>query len=418
MKSCPQLSLRAGELWFEEVSLKAVAEQHGTPAYVYSRRTIVENYRAYRDAFATCEHLICYAVKANPNLAILQLLAREGAGFDIVSEGELRRVLAAGGDPGKVIFSGVGKRESEIAFALSQGIACFNVESEAELERIDAVAQRLGRRAPIALRVNPDVDAKTHPYIATGLKENKFGVAYADAERLYRFAAGRPTLEIRGIECHIGSMITELAPYQDAIARLLDLVDRLAQAGIALEHIDVGGGRAIVYRDEEVAPIERFAEMIRRQLGQRRLRLLLEPGRSIVGNAGLLLTRIELLKPGPSRNFAVVDAAMNDLIRPTLYGAYHAVVEVAPRAAPSLTYDIVGPVCESGDWLARDRPLSAQAGDLLAILGAGAYGMTMASNYNSRLRPCELLVDGEKVHVIRERERFEELIAGERLIEG
>lgn len=411
----PAFQLRDGVLHAEAVDLRAIAEQFGTPTYVYSRSAIETNYRAYRDAFARVRPLICYAVKANSNLAILALLASAGAGFDIVSGGELLRVIAAGGDPGRVIFSGVGKREDEIELALSHGILCFNVESEPELDRINTIALRLGQRAPITFRINPDVDPKTHPYISTGLKSNKFGVAWHDAERLYRRAAAMPGIRVRGIECHIGSQITELAPYADAMARLLDLVDRLEAAGIALEHIDVGGGRGISYNGESLVPMWEFADALITQLGSRPHRLLLEPGRSIVGDAGLLLTRVEYVKRGETKNFAIVDAAMNDLIRPTLYGAHHGVLPVVPLEGEALDCDVVGPVCESGDWLARERSLVVAEGDLLAILDAGAYAMTMASNYNTRTRPAEVLVDGDRVHLIRERERFEDLIANERV---
>jgi diaminopimelate decarboxylase len=411
----PAFTLRDGILHAEAVDLRTVAERHGTPTYVYSRRAIQTNFRAYRDAFARIEPLICYAVKANSNLSILALLAAEGAGFDIVSGGELLRVIAAGGDPRRVIFSGVGKRTDEIELALTHGILCFNVESEPELERINAIALRRGQRAPITFRINPDVDPKTHPYISTGLKSNKFGVAWHDAERLYRRAAALPGIHVRGIECHIGSQITELAPYADAMARLLDLVNRLEAAGIVLEHIDIGGGRGIAYNGESLVPMSEFADALIAQLGAHPHRLLLEPGRSIVGDAGLLLTRVEYVKRGETKNFAIVDAAMNDLIRPTLYGAHHGVLPVVPREGEALECDVVGPVCESGDWLARERSLVVAEGDLLAILDAGAYAMTMASNYNTRTRPAEVLVDGDRVRLIRERERFEDLVAHERI---
>ncbi|MFN3628891.1 MAG: diaminopimelate decarboxylase [Casimicrobiaceae bacterium] len=412
----PAFNLRDGVLHAEAVDLREVAAQFGTPAYVYSKRAIETNYRAYRDAFARIQPLVCYAVKANSNLSILALLAREGAGFDIVSGGELLRVLAAGGDPSRVIFSGVGKREDEIELALAHGIACFNVESEPELDRINTVALRRGQHAPISFRINPDVDPKTHPYISTGLKSNKFGVAWHDAERLYRRAAAMPGIRIRGIECHIGSQITELSPYVDAMERLLDLVDRLKAADIHLEHIDIGGGRGISYNGESLAPMSVFADALIGLLGARPHRLLLEPGRSIAGDAGLLLTRVEFIKRGETKNFAIVDAAMNDLIRPTLYGAHHRVLPVVPREGEAVVCDVVGPVCESGDWLARERSLVLAEGDLLAILDAGAYAMTMASNYNTRMRPAEVLVDGDCVHLIRERERFEDLIAHERIV--
>ncbi len=411
-----QLARKDGQLFYEGVSLEAIAQKFGTPTFVYSRAAIVANYQAYRDAFSELSPLICYAVKANSSLSVLSLLAEMGAGFDIVSMGELQRVIAAGGDPGKVIFSGVAKRAEEIEFALRQGIYCFNIESESELHRVNAVASEVGTRARITFRINPDVDPKTHPYISTGLKSNKFGVAHSEALRLYRLAADMPGIQIHGIECHIGSQITELSPFVDALRRLLTLVDQLADRGIEIEHIDIGGGRGIVYADEKLVPMSVFAEAVKRELGERGLQLLLEPGRSIVGDAGLLLTRVEFLKPGETKNFAIVDAGMNDLIRPTLYDAFHAVVAVAERERGARVYDVVGPVCESGDWLAKERELAVLEGDALAILCVGAYGMAMASNYNSRNRPAEVLVDGEAMHLIRERERFEDQIARERIV--
>ncbi len=414
----PHLSYRQDRLFLEEAALDQLAREFGTPAYVYSKAALLDNYRSYLEAFAASKPLICYAVKANSSLAILALLARAGAGFDIVSGGELQRVLAAGGDPHKVIFSGVGKRIDEIDLALAHGIYSFNIESEAELYRVSERAQATGQRARISLRVNPDVDARTHPYIATGLRSNKFGIAHSDALRLYQVAAGLPGLDIHGIECHIGSQITALSPFVDALRRLLELVDELAAFGIELEHIDIGGGRGIDYGQDQVVPMASFAAAIEGELRGRRQQLLLEPGRSIVGNAGLLLTRVEYLKPGETKNFAIVDAAMNDLIRPTLYDAHHPVAPVLRRSGAALTYDIVGPVCESGDWLARERALVLAADDLLAVLCAGAYGMTMASNYNTRGRPCELLIDGTHVHLIRERETFEDQIRRERVLDS
>lgn len=413
----PHLSRAADdELCCEQVRLSDIARRFGTPAYVYSRAAIVDNFRAYQRAFAASKPLICYAVKANSTLSVLALLAAEGAGFDIVSAGELQRVIAAGGDAGKVIFSGVGKRHDEIALALSHNIFCFNIESEAELYRVNEVAQAHGKRARITFRINPDVDAKTHPYISTGLKSNKFGVAHADALRLYTVAASMPGIEVHGIECHIGSQITELSPYVDALKRLLSLVDDLSARGIHLQHLDIGGGRAISYGTETLTPMTEFAQAVEREIAGRHLDLLIEPGRSIVGDAGLLLTRVEYLKPGETKNFAVVDAAMNDLIRPTLYDAFHPLEPVRSRAGEAALYDIVGPVCESGDWLAKARQLVLAEGDLLAVLCAGAYGMTMASNYNTRARPCEVLVDRDAAHLVRERERFEDLIAHERIV--
>jgi diaminopimelate decarboxylase len=412
----PHLKRHNDELLYEGVSLTAVAEQFGTPAYVYSRAAIVDNFREYKNAFSDLKPLLCYAVKANSTLSILAVLASEGSGFDIVSMGELKRVIAAGGDPGKVIFSGVGKRADEIAYALSQNVHCFNIESEAELHRVNAVATALNMRAKITFRINPDVDPKTHPYISTGLKSNKFGVAHGDAVRLYTLAATMRGIDVRGIECHIGSQITELSPFVDALRRLLSLVDQLAEAGIEIEHLDIGGGRGIVYDNETLVSMPDFADAVRRELHGRNLQLLLEPGRSIVGNAGLLLTRVEFLKPGETKNFAIVDAAMNDLLRPTLYDAFHPVTAVVERARATTLYDVVGPVCESGDWLAKARALALEPGDLLAILCAGAYGMVMSSNYNSRARPCEVMVDNNEAHLVRERERFEDLIAHERIV--
>jgi diaminopimelate decarboxylase len=409
-------SSATSELVYENVPLIEIARQFGTPTYVYSRAAIVENFRAYKSAFAASKPLFCYSVKANSTLSVLALLASEGAGFDIVSGGELQRVIAAGGDASKIIFSGVAKKRDEIELALAHNIQCFNVESEAELYRVNEIAIAQGKRARITFRINPDVDAKTHPYISTGLKSNKFGVAHLDAVRLYTLAAAMKGIEVHGIECHIGSQITELSPYIDALKRLLSLVDDLSACGIQLHHIDIGGGRAIVYDDESLGSMTEFAHAVEREIAGHHLDLLLEPGRSIVGDAGLLLTRVEFLKPGETKNFALVDAAMNDLLRPTLYDAYHPVAAVLQRDGASTVYDVVGPVCESGDWLAKERALVLEQGDLLAILCAGAYGMSMASNYNTRSRPCEVLVDGDDAHLIRERERFEDLIAHERII--
>jgi diaminopimelate decarboxylase len=403
----------------EEVPLDSIAERYGTPSYVYSRATIEEAYREFMDALGGRAGLVCYSVKANSNLSILRLLARLGAGFDIVSGGELARVLAAGGAPGKTLFSGVGKTEAEIELALSNGIACLNVESEAELERIAGISRRLGRRAPIALRVNPDIDARTHPYISTGLRENKFGIAHAEAERLYLKAARMPELELVGIGCHIGSLLTDPTPFVAAAQKLVALVDRLETAGLRLRHIDVGGGIGIRYKDETPQPIAAFVRGAIEALGPRRQTLIFDPGRSIVGNAGVLLTRVEYVKPGAARNFLVVDAAMNDLIRAPLYDAWHEVRPVREReaAAPSAVYDIVGPICESADFLARERRLAAAPGDLLAILAAGAYGMSMSSNYNSRPRAAEVLVEGAAARLVRRRESVDELFRAEQLPE-
>jgi diaminopimelate decarboxylase len=405
-----------GRLHLEDVALDTLAERFGTPLYAYSRRALESAYQAYADAFAETPHLICYAVKANSSLAILNLFARLGAGFDIVSGGELARVQAAGGDPGKVVFSGVGKTADEMRAALDAGILCFNVESESELHRLDRVAGELGKVAPVSFRVNPDVDPKTHPYISTGLKENKFGVPIADAAALYRLAAGLPNLKITGIDCHIGSQLTDLSPLADAADRVLALVDALAAEGITLHHIDLGGGVGIRYRDETPPDLVAYGRVLARKFAGRREKLLLEPGRSLVGNAGLLLTRVEYLKPGADKNFAIVDAAMNDLMRPALYEAYHEIVAIDERAAPARRYDIVGPICETGDFLGFARDLAIEEGDLLALLSAGAYGMSMASNYNSRPRAAEVLVDKNEIHLIRERETQEGMMAGERLV--
>jgi diaminopimelate decarboxylase len=409
-------SYHHGVLCAERVPLDDIARRFGTPCYVYSRAAIEAAYREYTAATAGRRVDICYSVKANSNLAILAMLARLGAGFDIVSAGELARVLAAGGDPRRTLFSGVGKSAAEIEFALAKGIGCINVESEAELERVDAVARRAGRRAPIALRVNPDIDAKTHPYISTGLRETKFGVAYADAQRLYARAAGLAGLQVVGIGFHIGSLLLDAAPFVAAVERIVALVDRLERAGIGLRHIDVGGGIGIRYNDERPQSISAFVEGALRALGERPQSIVFDPGRSIVGNAGVLLTRVEYVKPGTARNFLVVDAAMNDLIRPPLYGAWHDVrpVAEAESGAAAAVYDIVGPVCESADFLAKDRRLAAREGDLLAIMSAGAYGMAMSSNYNTRPRAAEVLVEGEASQLVRRRESVEELFALER----
>ncbi len=405
-----------GALHVEGVSLETLAARFGTPLYVYSRAALEAAWQAYAEAFAATPHLVCYAVKANSSLAILNLFARLGSGFDIVSGGELARVLAAGGDPGKVVFSCVGKTVTEMRAALTAGILCFNVESESELHRLDRVAGEMGKRAPVSFRVNPDVDPKTHPYISTGLKENKFGVAIADAARLYRLAASLPNLPIAGVDCHIGSQLTDLSPLADAADRVLALVDTLASEGIVLHHIDLGGGVGIRYRDETPPDLAAYGRVLAQKFAGRREKLLLEPGRSLVGNAGLLLARVEVLKHGEDRNFAIVDAAMNDLMRPALYEAWHDIVAVRPRETPARRYDIVGPICETGDFLGFARDLAIDEGDLLALLSAGAYGMSMASNYNSRPRAAEVLVDKNEFHLIRERETMTSLIAGERLV--
>ncbi|MDP3858751.1 MAG: diaminopimelate decarboxylase [Stagnimonas sp.] len=412
-------TLRDGALYAEALPVAALADRYGTPLYVYSRATLERHYRAFDQALASVPHCVHYAVKANSNLAVLNVLARLGAGFDIVSGGELARVLRAGGDPKKIVFSGVGKTAAEMQQALAAGVGCFNVESESELRRLSTVAARRGERARIALRVNPDVDAKTHPYISTGLKANKFGIGLAEAERLYQEAARLPGIAIAGIASHIGSQLLDDAPLLDALDRMLALVDRLAATGIELSHIDVGGGLGVRYRDEQtVEPAEWAARLLPRLAG-RALEVHCEPGRAIAANAGLLVTRVEVLKTGEEKNFCIVDAAMNDLIRPTLYQAWMDIVPVQPRSdEAALIYDVVGPVCETGDWLGKERLLAVREGDLLAVRTAGAYGFTMASNYNSRGRAAEVMVDAGRALLVRERESFEDLVRGESVPEA
>lgn len=401
----------------ESVPLSRVAETVGTPCYVYSRAAIEQQWWAFAAAFGDHAHLICYAVKANSNIAVLNLLARLGSGFDVVSLGELERVLAAGGDAARVVFSGVGKKENEITRALEVGIRCFNVESEAELERINQLAGEQGTTAPVSLRVNPDIDAGTHPYISTGLKENKFGIPIASATDVYAHAAKLEHIAVRGVDCHIGSQLTELSPFTEALSLILRLVDSLADKGIELEHIDIGGGLGICYANETPPTPADYAEAILDVLGDRRHEIIIEPGRAIVGNAGILLTRVEYLKHADDHNFAIVDAAMNDLMRPSLYGAWQAIDPIAPRPAPmAQMYDIVGPVCETGDFLGKQRLLALQQGDLLAVRSAGAYGFSMSSNYNSRPRAAEIMVDGDQLHIIRERETVSDLFASEQLL--
>ncbi|WP_132979119.1 diaminopimelate decarboxylase [Pigmentiphaga sp. D-2] len=411
----PHFAYRDGVLHAEGVSVARLADQLGTPLYVYSRAALHAAYDAYRRGIGSRDVLVCYGMKANSNLAVLREFARMGAGFDIVSAGELQRVLAVGGDPAKVVFSGVGKQAAEMRLALEAGVKCFNVESVPELHRLSGVAQAMGKRAPVSLRVNPDVDPKTHPYISTGLKENKFGIAIDDAPAAYRTAASLPGIEVVGVDCHIGSQITETAPFLDALDKLLDLLDKLAADGIRVEHLDLGGGLGIRYADETaLAPADLLSRVFERidARGYGSRQIVLEPGRSLVGNAGLLVTRVEYLKPTEAKNFLIVDAAMNDLIRPTLYEAYHGVLAVAPRADEATgRYDVVGPVCESGDWLAKDRDLAVREGDYLAVESAGAYGMVMASNYNTRPRAAEVMVDGDHYHVVRARETVEQLLA-------
>ena len=404
---------RRGELYVEDVPLARIAAEVGTPSYVYSRAALTDAYARFSAAFAGRDHLVCYAVKANSTLAILDLFARLGSGFDIVSGGELARVIAAGGDPQKVVFSGVGKSEAEIRQALKARILCFNVESESELLRIDRIAGELEVRAPISLRVNPDVDAGTHPYIATGLKQNKFGIPYSQAAALYCRAAQLENVRLTGIDCHIGSQLTEIAPMAEAFGKIADLVASLQRTGIELEHVDLGGGIGIRYQDERPPPIEAYANAVKSAFPGSAHKLLFEPGRLLSGEAGVLLTRVEYLKAGEERNFAIVDAAMNDLLRPALYEAWHDVLPIREGGA-ARSYDVVGPVCETGDFIARARQLAVAEGDLLAIMSAGAYGMSMASNYNTRPRAAEVMVDGGTLHVIREREEISDLIARER----
>ncbi len=401
---------RNGVLCADDLALDRIAERFGTPCFVYSAASIASSYTQFQTVLQGRAARICYSVKANANLAVLALLAKLGAGFDIVSGGELARVLAAGGSARDTLFSGVGKSEAEIRFALEKGIGCINVESEAELERIQAVAEALALRAPVALRVNPDIDAKTHPYISTGLRQTKFGIAHADAERLYRKAAAMANVELVGIGCHIGSLLLDSAPFVAAAERLLALLDRVEAAGIRLRHVDVGGGIGIRYKDESPQPPEVFVRGVLGALGERPHTLIFDPGRAIVGNAGVLLTRVEYVKP----RFLVVDAAMNDLIRPALYGAWHEVQPVRESASPAAVYDIVGPVCESADFLAKERRLAAGAGDLLAVMSCGAYAMTMSSNYNTRPRAPEVLVSEGQALLVRRRESVEELFALER----
>ena len=407
----PFLERAAGKLTLESVPLESIAERFGTPCYVYSRAAIEQAFREFDEGLGGADHLVCYAVKANSNLAVLEILARLGAGFDIVSGGELERVLAAGGSADRVLFSGVGKSAAEIQAALAAGIHCFNVESEPELARLDALARAAGKVAPVSLRINPDVDARTHPYISTGLAGNKFGIPHGRALEVYRRAAAAANLRVVGIDCHIGSQILEASPLDEALERVLDLVAALAREGIALSHVDLGGGFGIRYRDEDPLDIRDYCARLARRMAGRPERLLLEPGRAIVGNAGILLTRVEYLKRDKAKRFAVVDASMSELIRPALYGSWHDIVPVTERPGPKEEFDVVGPVCESTDVLGVDRRLAVEEGDLLAILSAGAYAMVMSSNYNTRPRPCEVVVDGASAFEARRRERVGELFA-------
>lgn len=415
----PFFHFEQGQLHVESLPLSELAKQYGTPLYVYSRAAIGKAWQSYVNAIGANRVLVCYGMKANSNLSILQEFARLGSGFDIVSGGELARVLKAGGDPAKVVFSGVGKQAWEMEQALLAGVKCFNVESIPELIRLSEVATRMGRQAPVSLRVNPDVDAQTHPYISTGLKENKFGIAIETALDAYALAKSLPAIRIVGVDCHIGSQITEVSPYLDALDKLIDLIEKLAQTGIELAHLDLGGGLGIRYDDETpLDPADLLAEVFKRlsEHGLSHLELVLEPGRSLIGNAGVLLTQIQYLKPTPDRSFAIVDAGMNDLMRPALYEAWHGVLPLTwPATAPTQEWDVVGPVCESADWLAKGRKLGIEQADLLAIESAGAYGFVMAGQYNSRTRPAEILVDGDQHYVIRDRETFDDLIRGEHL---
>ena len=405
-----------GQLFAEDVSLLEIAKQYNTPCYVYSNNAIQSRYLEFDSAFTSGQHLLCYAVKANSNISILNTLAKLGSGFDIVSIGELFRVLEAGGDPMKVVFSGVGKREDEMRFALEKNIKCFNVESESELLKLNKVAENMGMLAPVSLRVNPDVDAKTHPYIATGLKENKFGIAFESAKVIYEQAANMSNISLIGIGCHIGSQISSLTPFQDALQRLLDLIDELKQLGIELQHVDIGGGLGITYQNEIPPTPTEYVNAVTSITQKRDLEVIIEPGRSIVGNAGILLTKVEYLNITPFRNFAVIDAAMNDLIRPSLYDSWHEIKCVMQNSnIKENIYDVVGPICETGDFIGKNRSLSLSEGDLLAIFSAGAYGFSMSSNYNSRPRAAEILVDGVKVHEVRRREKLEDLFGGELL---
>lgn len=408
---------QSGELFAESVSLRAVAEQYGTPCYVYSRAYLEQRFSEYSDALHGQDHLVCYAVKANSNIAVLNVLARLGAGFDIVSVGELERVLAAGGPAERVVFSGVGKTAAEMRRALEVGIYCFNVESEAELERLNAVAAEMGVVAPVSIRVNPDVDAKTHPYISTGLRDNKFGIDIARAPEVYAHAASLSNLAVKGVDCHIGSQLTDTSPFLDALDRVLMLVDTLAEQGIDIAHLDLGGGLGVRYRDEQPPSTGDYIAAIRERLGERQVKLMFEPGRSITANAGVLLTQVEFLKLNPHKNFAIVDAAMNDMLRPALYQAWMDLLPVVPRSnGEARHYDVVGPVCETGDFIAKDRELRIESGDLLALASSGAYGFTMSSNYNSRGRAAEVMVDGDQHHLIRARETVADLMRGEAVL--
>lgn len=406
-----------GQLWAENVNLTQLADQFGTPLYVYSRATLERHWKAFDSAAGDHPHLVCYAVKANSNLGVLNTLARLGSGFDIVSGGELERVIAAGGEPSKIVFSGVGKTEAEMKRALSLKIKCFNVESEPELLRLNKVAGEMGVKAPISLRINPDVDAQTHPYISTGLRDNKFGIAFDRAPEVYQFASTLENLTIHGIDCHIGSQLTNIAPFIDATDRLLKLIDDLREQGIQIKHLDVGGGLGVVYDSEKPPEPAEYAKALLSRLDNHKyLELVFEPGRAIAANAGVLLTKVEFLKPTEHKNFAIIDAAMNDLMRPALYQAWQKIVPVVPRQGEAVVYDLVGPICETGDFIGKDRSLVLEEGDLLAIRSAGAYGFAMSSNYNTRARAAEVMVDGDTVHLVRQREELSSLWALENVL--
>lgn len=421
LPGAPHLQRLGGALQLDGVELASLAKRFGTPLFVYSQQSMLDAAAAYQRALVGRKHLLCYAMKANSSLAVLQTFVRAGCGFDIVSGGELERVLAAGGRADQVVFSGVGKTSAEMERALRAGVRCFNVESRSELRRLSAVATRLGCVAPVSLRVNPDVDPLTHPYISTGLKGNKFGVAHDEAVDTYRLAASLPGLAVVGIDCHIGSQITQAAPYLDALDRVLDLVEAVEAAGIRIHHLDLGGGLGITYTDEQPPRADELVGLMLKRIdarGHGHREVVLEPGRSLVGNAGVLLTEVQYLKPGSSTNFCVVDAAMNDLLRPALYQAWMAIEPCRLRAGEPQHWDVVGPVCESGDWLGRERLLALEEGDILAILSAGAYGMAMASNYNTRPRAAEVMIVGGQAHAVAERERFEDMVSRERLLPG
>jgi len=410
------LKIKEGKFYIENTLVENITKEYGTPSYIYSKKVILDNYLDFKNQFNDINHLICFAVKSNPNIAILNLLAKNGSGFDIVSGGELQRVIAAKGDPKKVVFSGVGKSKEDIELAIKHGILLFNVESEAELYRIQSIAKKLSKVVSISIRVNPDVDPKTHPYISTGLKDNKFGVDEQNAISMYKIAKELDSIEIKGIDCHIGSQITELQPFEDSIKKLLVLIDHLKSIDISIEHIDIGGGIGIQYSNEVPPTFSDYAKTVKNTLKGRNLKIIFEPGRALIGKAGILLTEVEYIKNSSEKNFIIINAAMNDLMRPALYGAFHEIINLSPTDSEQKNYDIVGPVCETGDFLGKDRLLSAVEGNILAVLDVGAYGMSMSSNYNSRPKASEILVDDDKLHLIRNCETFADLINGEQLL--